>query len=233
MNAQRLAALAAACLAAACALANGETPAMSDARPAFAKALGAPPQEISAFVAVPLSASAQPSALWLGSRMVSGEPQAWAIAVCGSGPCPGDPVSLPTASALAVMAIVDLQGAPFKLDLRKPPKAQAVPQKPKSPAALILARHKLDSGEERDTLVLLSAAKAPEILLQEITRSTLPNGGGHESTELSLVKPPRGPWLDLRLLQHTLPAKGQQPFAPGPPLALQFAYRDGAYQRVR
>jgi len=235
---------AAVCLSAICAAAcagpaaaNGDKQTMSDAKSAFAQALGASFQSISEFVAVPIAA-APADALWLGSSMVGGEPQSWALAACKGRPCPGaKPVSLPTASSLAVLALLDLQGAPFKIDLRQPPanpaRAQPMPQKAKKPAALVRARHKLDSGEERDTLVIVPADKSGEILWQQTASSSLPNGGGFQSLELSFAKPAKGPWLDVGLLQHTVPAKGEQPFAPGPPLKLEFAYRQGAYQRVK
>jgi len=210
---------------------------MSDPKSAFAQALKASPEAISAFIAVPIGVAGQADALWLGSHVVSGEPRSWAIAACGARPCPGKPLSLPSASELAVAALVDLQGAPFKLDLRQIPKdparAQPLPQKPRSPALLVRARHKLDSGELRDTLVLISTAKSPKILLQEPSSSTMPDGGGFQSLELGFAKPARGAMLELALLQHSLPARGQQPFSPGPPLTLQFTHRQGAYQRVR
>jgi hypothetical protein len=227
-------ALAAGCIAAACAnpaAANGDHKAMSDPKPAFAQALKTSPEALSAFIAVPIGAAGQADALWLGSHRVGGEPQTWAIAACGARPCPGaKPLSLPTASELAIAALIDLQGAPFKLDLRQLPARTQPLQKPKSPALLVRARHKLDSGELRDTLVLLSTAKSPKILWQETANSTLPDGSGFQSLELSFKKPARGSMLDLGLLQHALAAKGQPP---GPPLVLEFVLRQGAYQRAR
>jgi hypothetical protein len=110
---------------------------------------------------------------------------------------------------------------------------QPPPQKPGSPALVVRARHKLGSGELRDTLVLLSAARTPKILLQEPSSSTMPDGSGFQTLEVSFTKPARGSMLDIALLQHSLPARGQQPFSPGPPLTLHFTYRQGAYQRVK
>jgi hypothetical protein len=232
---RNLAALAAASMAALCAAAaNGEKPTMSDPKSAFAQALGASPQAISEFLAVSVPAAAPATALWLGSTMVDGEPQTWALAACGAKPCPGKPLSLPAASALAVAAVVDLQGAPFKLDLRQlprePARAQPLPQKPKKGAVLVRASRKLDSGEQRDTLIIVSATKSPEILWQETAASALADGKGFQSLELAFAKPARGPWLELALLQHAFGGRGQPP---GPPLTLQFEFKQGAYQRTR
>ena len=232
---------AAVCLSAAfvhVAAANGEKPAMSDAKSAFAKAVGATPQAISAFLVVPLPSGGGPAdALWVGTSSTDDRMRTWAVAGCKGSPCAGKPASMPTASSLALAALVDLQGAAFKLDLKQLPKdpagAQPLPKQPGKAGALVLARHKLDSGELRETLVLLSASDKVEVLWRETASSTPPSGGGFQSLELGFVKAAAGPWLDLRLLQHTVPGKGQQPHAPGPPLTLEFAYRQGAYHRVR
>lgn len=236
----RMAGTAAACLPAAfahVAAANGDKPAMSDAKSAFAQAVGATPQAISAFLDVALPSGGAADALWVGTNSSDGKMRTWALAGCKGRPCPGKPVSMPTASSLALAALVDLQGAAFKLDLKQLPKdpaaAQPLPKQPGKAGALVLARHKLDSGELRDTLVLLSASDKVDVLWRETASSTPPGGGGFQSLELGFAKAAAGPWLDLRLLQHSVPGKSQQPHAPGPPLTLEFAYRQGAYQRVR
>jgi hypothetical protein len=231
---------AAACLTAAfvqVAAANGEKPAMSDAKSAFAKAVGATPQAISAFLAVPLPSGGAADALWVGTSSTGERMRTWAVAGCKGNPCAAKPASMPTASSLALAALVDLQGAAFKLDLKQLPKdpagAQPLPKQPGKPAALVLARHKLDSGELRDTLVLLSASDKVDVLWRETASSAPPNAGGFQSVELGFAKPSQGPWLELTLLQHSLPAKGDPAYRPGPPLTLRFAYQQGAYQRTR
>jgi len=95
---------------------------------------------------------------------------------------------------------------------------------------LVRASHKLDSGEQRDTLVMLSVAKSPQILWQETASSAMTDGRGFQSLELAFAKPARGPWLDLDLLQHAFGGRGQPP---GPPLTLRFEFKQGAYQRTR
>jgi hypothetical protein len=231
---------AAACLSVAfvhVAAANGEKPAMSDAKSAFAKAVGATPQAISAFLAVPLPSGGAADALWVGTSSTDDRMRTWAMAGCKGSPCAGKPASMPTASSLALAALADLQGAAFKLDLKQLPKdpagAQPLPKQPGKPAALVLARHKLDSGELRDTLVLLSASDKVEVLWRETASSTPASGGGFQSLELGFVRAAAEPWLELTLLQHSLPAKGDPAYRPGPPLTLRFAYRQGAYHRVR
>lgn len=237
----KLPTLVAACLTAACAgpaAVNGETQTMSDVKSAFARAVGATPQAISAFLAVPLPSGGGPAdALWVGTNSAEGKMRTWAVAGCKGSPCPGKPVSMPTASSLALAALVDLQGAAFKLDLKQLPKdpagAQPLPKQPGKLGALVLARNKLDSGELRDTLVLLSGSDPVDVLWRETASSTPPNGGGFQSQELGFAKPSQGAWLELTLLQHSLPAKGDAAYRPGPPLTLRFAYQQGVYQRVR
>ena len=142
---------------------------------------------------------------------------------------------LPTASQVDLLAQLDLQGLPRKLD----PNGQAIDAatpwatQATAPALLLRTRHRLDGGEQRETLVLVALSATPTVLWEEIASSLRPASEGHRSFSLELVTDPRSaPWLGLHLFQTTVPAANQAAGAPGPPLRLRFAYRNGAYQRA-
>jgi len=161
-----------------------------------------------------------------------------------NGGAQGEVVNMSTAKTEFVqtlgtpIAVIDLQGQPLTLDLRALPASDATALRLKGtetqPALLLRAKHSLDSGEQRDTLIFCSLEEPPRIFWEEVTRAIRADGGGFDSYTLDLVRPARGgKWLEIQLLQSTVPGAAETPYMPGPPLVLRYVFKGKRYQRVK
>jgi hypothetical protein len=225
--------------------------ALATAWPSRMMAQGAAPperrQRIAEAIGIPLASLKQVQRLalppglgevewWLAVGERQGDPKPWLLALgpAASSP-PAAPLVLPTASRADLLAQLDLQGAPRKLDPSGPAMDPGQPwrARPAAGALLLRAHHRLDGGEQRETLVLVAVGATPVLLWEAVARSERPRSEGHSSFSLEFVADPASaPWLGIALFQTTLPAAGQPAGMPGPPLRQRFSYRAGAYQRT-
>jgi hypothetical protein len=205
-------------------------------RQRFAAATQVPADSLRSLRQVPVPAGVALDALWLGIADVAGDPQPWLL---GIPPGKAQPVALrlPLASEVGLLAVIDATGRPLRMDLlgaRDIPAASAPANGGPGgvPMLLMRAAHRLDSGEQRETLLLVQLAPSPRLVWREVATSMRTVGDSFRSFALEFVTDPGSKWLAIELFQTTLPPAGQQPAMPGPPLRLRFGYRDGAYQRL-
>ncbi len=209
----------------------------AEAQARFAAAVGAAAAAgpVSAFQRVSFPGVASLGECWIGVGTVRGDPQAWLVPVADNG-VPGAAIALPIGGQVALLARLDLQGAPRKLDLTRPPGSPPLDPAPgavlMAPALLLAIGHQLKGGEDRSTLALVQVAPTASLRWYEIATSVRPQSEGHRSFALELVPDPGEPWLALNLYQTTVPAASGPPGMPGPPLRLHFGLRGSAYRRL-
>lgn len=209
----------------------------AEAQTRFAAAVGsaAAGGPVVGFQRVSFPGVAALSECWVGVGTVRGDPQAWLVPVAASG-APGAAIALPIGGQVALLARLDLQGAPRKIDLTRPPGGPPLDPLPgaalAAPALLLSVGHQLKGGEERSTLALVQVAPTAGLRWQEIASSVRPQSEGHRSFSLELVPDPGQPWLALSLYQTSVPAASGPPGMPGPPLRLHFGWRGSEYRRL-
>lgn len=217
----------------------------SDAdRQRFADAVQVPADSLRSLRKLPVPAGLALEALWLGIADVAGDPQPWLLGV-PPGKAPPVALRLPLASEVSLLAVLDATGRPLRIDLlgARDVTATGAPAnvptnaptngRPGGVSTLLMrAAHRLDSGEQRETLLLVQLSPSLRLVWREIATSIRKVGESFRSFALEFVAEPDSKWLAIELFQTTLPPAGQQPAMPGPPLRLRFGYRDSAYQRI-
>lgn len=154
---------------------------------------------------------------------------------CGGTDCLGNVLRLTPGETVQAWDLVDIAGPPQILDLaRARPlhggKAAQLARTQRAPALLIKSKES-SAGEQRETLTLIALRDTPKMLWQSMVRSASMENGGYETLEFRLVKG-ADEFLDLMLLQQTLPKKSSQPSTPTPPLTLTFRMNGGMYLRA-
>ncbi len=205
-------------------------------RQRFAAAIEVEVENLRGLQRLPIPVGVALAGLWVGIVDSGGDPQPWLLGV-PHGKAPPSPLRLPFASEVDLLAQLDLSGRALKIDLLPPASGAASaalvsPQRARRPALLLRATHRLGSGEQRDTLLLVQLAPSLVLVWREVATLIRPRGDGFRSFALELVRDPDSAWLALDLYQTTLPASDQPAAAPGPPLRLHFGHRDGAYRRL-
>lgn len=199
----------------------------------LAQAAGVRPADVSAFTTRAWPAAG--AALAWGVANDQGDPQPWLLVQQGS--AAPQALRLAAGQEVALLAWLDLKGAPAKLNLLAPPAqpeaAQAAPGAPAQPAALLRVRQQVPGGERRSTLLLVALGSAAATLWREVEATQAADGGGYRSHQLALLRAAAAGPLELELGQTTVPGKGAQPQMPGPPLALRFGFDGQVYQRLR
>lgn len=206
----------------------------SDPKLRFAKVVGVRPETLSEFRRVLLPKGGAVAEVWLGIGEVSGDPQPWLVPVSAAG-ITGAAMRLPIASMVDVLASVDLAGPPKQIDLSAAPASPGGVDSANAgaaPALLLRATLPFEGGNRRESLVLVSLAEQPAVVWRETATLIRARQQGYRSFSLQFVADPGQPWLALHLFQTTLPATGQTPAMPGPPLLLKFGYREGSYRRI-
>lgn len=145
----------------------------------------------------------------------------------------GEIIRLIPGDSIRFVDILDLKGDPRTVHLRRKNPAGNIDEKTisvmKSPALLFnIAK---ESTRREDTLVLTTISRSPLIIWQETVSSIYKDGGGYETIRMQLGQG-EGDYLEIRLIQTTLPHKREKPYMPGPPLTRKFIIKDGTYQRI-
>ncbi len=143
----------------------------------------------------------------------------------------GDALRLLPAEGIQLLDIVDLKGIPSTIDLNRNLLAENISEtivsKQKNPALLL--RITKNSTLKQELLVLTTISPSIRVLWQETIRSIRQDGGGYDTLRMQLVQG-AGEYLEIMLVQTTLPGKGDKPYRPGPPRRLRFVMTDGSFQ---
>lgn len=151
---------------------------------------------------------------------------------CPTPTCRDSMVKLAPASHLLGSAIVNLNEKTL-VNLRALNTTKIELQNNGRPALLVLSQTRDDSGAQRDTLQLIDFKSKPKLIFETLTRSLSVDGSGYESYELSIEPSShKNAWPNLSMVQNALPAAGQQPEMPGPPLLMHYQFRKDRYRQV-
>jgi hypothetical protein len=227
-------------LLAALVLASPST-ARTEAREAFARALGVAPAAVQAAQEITLGSgghAARARSLLLGTCRVAGKglPALVELHPCRGQTCPARVVRLPAGRTVRPLALLDLAGAAPTGPVSLVPARGRVPklEEPTSPRflALLLIIGAVSADRvATDTLVLVDLRGPPSMLWQETIRSEDAEGAGFATLEMRLEGAAGKP-RTIALLQHALPRRGDKDFRPGPPRTLRFQLRGSTYRRV-
>jgi hypothetical protein len=162
----------------------------------------------------------------------SGAAQVAAVlgARCAQGFCSHDVLSL-DAHGIGFLTVLDLAAPPARLPLGREPGAPQA-ERFERPALLLTARSKLDGPmgpvESHEILLVAVESRTLRVLLREPSAMQPSTGDGFETTEIQFGAASELP--DITLLQHSLPAPGDQAL-PGPPLTVKLRAANGTYRR--
>ena len=158
---------------------------------------------------------------------------------------PHKPVPLSEGTTIITQGIVDLAGDPFiyahqRAWESKLPKHTA--ERPRLPAALVQLAHapkdKALGRRELLFLILLPTADrpAPTVAWRQTLSSSSPHGGGFSTiNDIHFVRPEgaaEGSPLVIELDSTSIPAPGDTPYMPGPPMQERFTLQGDAYEHA-
>lgn len=151
------------------------------------------------------------------------------------GGCPREVLVIPDADSLEPLAVVDLSvvGRPLPFGADTPTVADlAAGAGAASPALLLRVRRDWGDGDWQHEAVLCRLDSPPRVLWRAPTHSVRADGGGFTTFEAELAPPARlGGRPDIVLHQTSLPGADEEPFIPGPPLTLRYAYDGEVYRQ--
>jgi hypothetical protein len=145
----------------------------------------------------------------------------------------GEPLQLVIGDQFEAIDIVDLMGNPREVSL-----ASSITTNQqgniklsdfKSPALLLRVGRNM--AQRKDILILSTMNRSPFILWEETIGMINHDGGGYRTISMKLYKD-INEFLNIELVQTTLPRKGASQFRPGPPLSLKYEMRDKSYKRI-
>jgi len=200
---------------------------------AFALAYTVDRMKVKGVYQIPLTQTGAVSSILIGLYPDAGKYWAGLVPICyqENKYYFGDALRLLPAESIQLLDIVDLKGIPRTIDLNRNLLAENISETivsiQKSPALLL--RVTKNSTLKQEILILTTIGPSPRMLWRETIRSIRQDGGGYDTLRMQLIQG-AGEYLEITLVQTTLPGKGEKPYRPGPPRRLRFVMTDGSYQ---
>jgi hypothetical protein len=143
--------------------------------------------------------------------------------------CPEWSLDLGRVEGAQLVGLVDLQGEPRKVQNLP----ATLPESAKLPVAFVRFDDTDGAGThwERLAVVSLEGGRAKLAWRGELAMQSKNGGGFSTINQIELVATEQGKPLALEFAQTSVPAPGDKPFRPGPPLSRHFEWKDGQYVR--
>jgi len=154
-----------------------------------------------------------------------------AVATIGLSACAQKEPRVETANHLSgriCLGWFDLAGAPTNVNFQYPPQSEATPCTQKK--TMVMPALFVKTYDQKDHQTLGEVLIPDNGGMISIWRGPLRSSWLSAINSIQLVRAENGSnVLDISIYYTSLPAKGDKPFRPGPPIERRYTYRDGAY----